>query len=59
MNLANKKSYYLTKIAEVLDDAVSDMTSEEFDTLCYNIFAMMREDYDEEYVEWKKNGNLK
>lgn len=43
MNLANKKSYYLTKIAEVLDDAVSDM---------------MREDY-EEYVEWKKNGNLK
>ena len=36
MNLANKKSYYLTKIAEVLDDAVSDMTSE---------------DYDEEYVE--------
>ena len=35
------------------------MTSEEFDTLCCNIFAMMREDYDEEYVEWKKNGNLK
>lgn len=59
MNLANKKSYYLTKIAEVLDDAVSDMTSEEFDTLCCNIFAMIREDYDEEYVELKKNGNLK
>lgn len=59
MNLANKKSYYLTKIAEVLDDAVSDMTSEEFDTLYCNIFTMMREDYDEEYVEWKKNGNLK
>lgn len=50
---------YIVEVAGILDDAVSNLTSEEFDTLCCNIFAMMREDYDEEYVEWKKNGNLK
>ena len=57
--MSKNKEEYIAKIAEILDDAVSDMTSEEFDTLCCNIIAMMREDYDEEYVEWKKNGNLK